>query len=76
VNQKIKQLADQAKDSIPQGTLSVEQWIEQYNNLFAKLIIDESALVADRDEKNPAGCGWITKTVGDRIREHFGVSDE
>lgn len=73
MNERIKQLADQAKDSIPQGTLSVEQWIEQYNNQFAKLIVEESALVADGEEKNPAGCGWITKTNGMRIKEHFGV---
>jgi len=74
MNENIKQLADQAKDSIPRGTLSVDQWIEQYNNQLAKLIVEESALVADREEKNPAGCGWITKTVGDRIKQHFGVN--
>ena len=36
----VQQLAQQAKDSIPQGTLSVDAWIETYNQEFAKLVIE------------------------------------
>jgi len=39
---------------------------------FAELIVRECAEVADK-EYNVPGCGYITKTKGMRIREHFGV---
>jgi hypothetical protein len=60
----INKLAEQAKASIPPGTLSVDQWIEQYNQKFADLIIFE--------------CIKIAVFKGDRetaraIREWFGV---
>jgi hypothetical protein len=71
MNEIVNQLAEQAKASIPPGTLSVDQWIEQYNQKFAQLIINECAIVADKETSNPAGCGWVTKTTGDRIREYF-----
>lgn len=40
MNEKIKQLAEQAKASVPAGLL-VNEWIEQYNEIFAELIIEE-----------------------------------
>ena len=42
MNQKIKQLAEQAKNSVPPG-LGVDQWIETYNKKFAELIVQECA---------------------------------
>ena len=40
MNEKIKLLAEQAKASVPAGLL-VNEWIEQYNEIFAELIIEE-----------------------------------
>jgi hypothetical protein len=40
MNEKIKQLAEQAKASVPAGLL-VNEWIERYNEIFAELIIEE-----------------------------------
>ena len=40
MNERIKQLAEQAKASVPAGLL-VNEWIEQYNEIFAELIIEE-----------------------------------
>lgn len=40
---------------------------------FAKLIVGECALIADTERSNSVGCGYITKTNGMRIKEHFGV---
>jgi hypothetical protein len=64
VSDAINQLAEQAKASIPSGVLPVDQWIEQYNQKFADLIIFE--------------CIKIAVFKGDRetaraIREWFGV---
>jgi hypothetical protein len=40
---------------------------------FAELIVRECALVADTERSNSIGCGYITKTNGMRIKEHFGL---
>jgi hypothetical protein len=41
---------------------------------FAKLIVQECAEIADTERSNSVGCGYITKTNGMRIKEHFGVN--
>jgi len=40
---------------------------------FARLIVQECAEIADTERSNSVGCGYITKTNGMRIKEHFGV---
>ena len=40
---------------------------------FAELIVAECAIIADTERSNSVGCGYITKTKGMRIKEHFGV---
>ena len=40
---------------------------------FAELIVRECANVADTDKRSTAaGCGYITYTPGERIKQHFG----
>jgi len=62
---RIQELAEQAKSQVPQGILSPELWIEQYNQRFAELIVRE--------------CVSISRTstdgfsAGHRMQEHFGV---
>lgn len=54
MNAKIQEIADQAKESVPKGILSVEHWIDQYNSLFADLIIKEciECCGSQADKKN------------------------
>jgi hypothetical protein len=40
MNERIRQLAEQAKASVPAGLL-VNEWIERYNEIFAQLIVRE-----------------------------------
>jgi hypothetical protein len=40
---------------------------------FGELIVKECAEIADIERPNSIGCGYITKTKGMLIREHFGV---
>ena len=42
---------------------------------FAQLIVAECAKIADTERSNSVGCGYITKTNGMRIKEHFGVEE-
>ena len=79
MNAKIKQLAEQAKASVPAGLL-VDEWIAKYNQIFAELIGRECLSIADsiRDEcdkdgesQQALGAAW----VGIAIARHFGVEE-
>lgn len=64
MSELIQQLAEQAKTQVPQGILSPELWIEQYNQKFAELIVRECAEICleANDYKN--------------ILRHFGVDND
>ena len=84
MNERIKQFAEQAKTSVPAG-LPVNEWIDEYNRIFAKLIVQECANLYTHDDVTaPVGQsawgeayqdGWIegTKAYRETILEHFGV---
>jgi len=42
---------------------------------FGELIVRECAEIADVERPNSIGCGYITKTKGMLIKEHFGVEE-
>jgi len=67
MNTRIKELAKQCWDKRPEGQLHFD------NEKFAELIVKECAQVADAERPSSLGCGYITKTTGMRIKEHFEV---
>ena len=71
MNERIRQLAEQAKTSVPAGLL-VNEWIDEYNRIFAELIVSECALVANEHVEEAEG---VHLGVGRRIKQHFGVDD-
>jgi len=80
MNERIKELAIQAGFFYEDYK---DIWYLEYHNetceeemkKFAESIIKECARIAD--EKLPyVGCGYITKTKGMLIKEHFGVDYE
>jgi len=40
---------------------------------LVELVVKECATIADREKDKSAGCGYITKTKGEEIKEFFGV---
>ena len=68
MNERIQTLADRAKQSVPQGILAVDKWIETYNKEFARLIVCECAAEADKQTIYCRGIPW-----GRWIKQHFGV---
>ena len=48
---------------------------KEFSQKFAELIVRECAQVADTERPSSLGCGYITKTTGMRIKEHFGVEE-
>jgi len=71
LNQRIALIAEQAKKSVPHG-LGVDKWIETYNQLFAELIVNECADIAQQHNKSPVKSIYA---VGHVIREHLGVEE-
>jgi hypothetical protein len=72
MNKQIQLLADEAG--------FMDSWFsesgddcEQELKKFAELIVRECAAIADIERPTSLGCGYITKTKGMLIREHFGV---
>jgi hypothetical protein len=84
MNQRIQELAEQAKASVPAGLL-VNEWIDEYNRIFAELIVQECANLYTHDDVTaPVGQsaygeayqdGWIegAKAYRETILENFGV---
>ena len=68
MNQRIRELAEQANLTIATSPL----WEHKVQE-FAQLIVAECAKIADTERSNSVGCGYITKTNGMRIKEHFGL---
>jgi hypothetical protein len=69
MNKRIEELALEAG-----GSHYPEVNSEQLEK-FARLIIEQCARIADTEISNSVGCGYITKTKGMLIREHFGVTE-
>ncbi len=72
MNERIKQLADEARFK-PMGSSWAYRLSDEFEEEFARLIVKECARIVDMERSNSVGCGYITKTNGMRIKEHFGV---
>jgi hypothetical protein len=84
MNQRIQQLAEQARASIPTDTLDVDQWIQAYNKKFAELIVAEcdqlnqtqsyelAGVIADTEEGNgfDAVCLGTVKQVENYLADN------
>jgi hypothetical protein len=82
MNERIRELAEQAKLKTelwnnPEPFVIYKEDVNYPGGLekFAELIVRECATIADIEKSNLAGCGYITKTKGMLIKEHFGVSE-
>ena len=72
MNERIKQLAEQAYDELVEETGNIVVFDEDFQQRFAQLIVRECASRVDnilREKFNGGG------TMGDEIREHFGVEE-
>jgi len=71
MNERIKELALQA--GYTTDMFGIGHWDMPECKKFAELIVKECAQVADAERPSSLGCGYITKTTGIRIKEHFEV---
>jgi hypothetical protein len=73
MNERIKLLAEQANSHHDNFFDLNYKELDVFLEKFAELIVRECATIADIEKSNLAGCGYITKTKGMLIKEHFGV---
>jgi hypothetical protein len=52
---------------------ALKVYSESYDTKFAELIIEECVSISNIERDNSVGCGYVTQTIGQRIRKHFGV---
>ena len=72
MNARIKLLAEQAYDELVEETGNIVVFDEDFQQRFAELIVQECAGRVDHIlRERQAGGG----TMGDDIREHFGVEE-
>lgn len=53
MREKIQKLAAQATESVPKGKLEVAEWIAEYNQKLAELIINECINAVEEVKKFP-----------------------
>ena len=69
MNDRIQELAQQAKDSIPKDMYGPTEWIEKYNENLGNLIVQECAGLFPHMFTDEQYARRIDKT----ILKHFGV---
>jgi hypothetical protein len=72
MNKRIKMLIEQATTRIDPIAHDGACW-DFDKEKFAQLIVQECAGIADIKRDTSAGCGYVTQTAGQRIKQHFGV---
>lgn len=70
MNERIKELALQAGIHDDVCSMCPIHELEK----FAELIIEECVSISNIERDNSVGCGYVTQTIGQRIRKHFGVN--
>jgi hypothetical protein len=70
----IEELASKARVSVPEG-LDVDQWVAEYNNIFAGLIVDECLNQCYNNGMNDSLYEGQLKAAG-YIEQHFGMDNE
>ena len=68
----ISDISEKSKKSVPAGILSVDKWMQTYNEKFAENILKECYTAL-----NPMLRDMISRGQGvDAIRKHFGVDHD
>ena len=73
MNKQIIDLYEQASSFASEEENPTKSYKDRVMLKFAELIVQECAKIADTEKFNSVGCGYITKTNGMRIKQHFGV---
>jgi len=72
---RIQDLANRAKESVPKGILAPDLWIQEYNRIFAELIIQDCVSIIYEQERIPKEFLYPKSAHQHElaIKEYFGV---
>ena len=75
---RIKEISNKAKELVPKDILNVEEWIDSYNSIMLKLVIDECVQIMREQEQIPAGFLYAKRANIHElaIKKHFGVEND
>lgn len=81
MNDPIRIIAEQAFADAYSKCKEVGHTVGETDHIFISIvlgkltdqIIQECARIADIEKDKSAGCGYITKTKGEEIKEYFGI---
>jgi hypothetical protein len=73
MNERIQELAEKAKASVPAGLL-VNEWIDEYNRIFAELIVQDCIDICDAYGM-PDGTSQTAMILSSAIKRKFGIED-
>jgi len=71
VNERIANIVEQAKKSVPHG-LTPDKWIDVYNENFAKLVIEETLKQVDERTYGRSENQWYYEDDKQWVHLHFG----
>jgi hypothetical protein len=77
MNNRVQELADQARISVPPG-LSVDEWVLVYNQKFAELIVQECVQACINQGKTyeiESAGEHSSNLYATAIKKHFGVAE-
>lgn len=76
MNTRIQELAEQAKNQVPKGILAPDLWIQEYNRIFAELIVWECCDLIMKNQYNMVP-GFMERMSAYSeicmLKEHFGI---
>jgi hypothetical protein len=72
MNERIQLLAEQARQAIPQGRLTVAEWIQAYNQELGRLIVEDALTVCDQVAKGFED--WTLRHDIDSAQRQIGVN--
>jgi hypothetical protein len=77
MNQRIQELAEEARANVPAG-LVVNEWIDTYNRVFAQLIVQECMACSTwvgKVNTNLVEPLHTAHAINQRIKKQFGVEE-
>ena len=77
MNERIRQLSNQAYDELVNQTGNIVVFDEDFQQRFAKLIVAECARIARNTdlEDVEGGDSAVLQAAGEQIEKHFGVEE-
>lgn len=71
----IKNISEKAKESVPKGVLAPELWIEHYNKIFARLVVQECLDILNEHirEDSKEERDIYLKSFRQDLKQHFGL---